>query len=174
MAKNLNFKNMDALEQVQRVVDEAGEAVKNPSRTIKDSGIPEVLSGVAGAGIGAAASFGALYALGVSGLSAAGITSGLAAAGTLVGGGMVAGIGVLAAPIAGLAVGGYAIAANQKKKRLAQAKEELLKEAIKNRDAILQELQKENAENKARADYLNSLNELLQRAVSELQQDLAA
>ena len=35
---------------------------------------------------------------GLFGLSAAGITSGLAAAGALVGGGMVAGIAVLAAP----------------------------------------------------------------------------
>ena len=64
---------------------------------------------MAGSGVGAAASFGALYTLGTTGVSAAGITSGLATAGSIVGGGMVAGIAVLAAPVAVLGIGGYAI-----------------------------------------------------------------
>ena len=61
-----------------------------------------------GAASGGTISLAALWGLGsVVGLSGPGITSGLAAAGALLGGGMVAGIGVLAAPIAGLALGGY-------------------------------------------------------------------
>ena len=43
-----------------------------------------------------------MYKRQVVGLSAAGITSGLAAAGALVGGGMAAGVAVLAAPVLSL------------------------------------------------------------------------
>ena len=91
MADTKNFKSLDALQSVINVVNEAGSAVKDKSRTIANSAIPDVLAGALGAGVGGIASFGALYGLGAAGLSAAGITSGLAAAGTVVGGGMVAG-----------------------------------------------------------------------------------
>ncbi|EAU3346108.1 hypothetical protein JGY60_004589 [Salmonella enterica] len=70
---------------------------------------------------GAAASFGALYTLGTTGVSAAGITSGLATAGSIVGGGMVAGIAVLAAPVAVLGIGGYAIVKHKKNAKLTAA-----------------------------------------------------
>ena len=53
-------------------------------------------------------------------MSAAGITSGLAAAGAIVGGGMVAGVFVLAAPVAALAAGGVGVAAHLKSKQLRQ------------------------------------------------------
>lgn len=84
-------------------------------------GITEGVASFLGAGVGAGGSLAALSTLGVSGLSAAGITSGLAAAGSIVGGGMVAGIGVLAAPIAILGVAGYAIAKSHKNGRMAAA-----------------------------------------------------
>ena len=84
-------------------------------------GITEGMATALGSGIGAAGSLAALYGLGVTGLSAAGITSGLAAAGAIVGGGMVAGIGVLAAPIALLGVGAYALVKKKKNVKLAAA-----------------------------------------------------
>ena len=84
-------------------------------------GITEGVASFLGAGVGAGGSLAALSTLGVSGLSAAGITSGLAAAGSIVGGGMVAGIGVLAAPIAILGVAGYAIAKSHKNANMAAA-----------------------------------------------------
>lgn len=84
-------------------------------------GITEGMATALGSGIGAAGSLAALYGLGVTGLSAAGITSGLAAAGSIVGGGMVAGIGVLAAPIALLGVGAYALVKKKKNVKLAAA-----------------------------------------------------
>lgn len=70
--------------------------------------------------------------MGTVGLSAPGITSGLAVAGSVVGGGMVAGVFVLAAPIAALAAGGVGLAAHLKNKQLRQEKERLYKEALKN------------------------------------------
>jgi hypothetical protein len=76
-----NFKSLEALQSVVNVVNEASEAVKDKSRTIANSAIPDVLAGALGAGIGGVISFAALYGLGTVGLSAVGITSGLAAAG---------------------------------------------------------------------------------------------
>ena len=73
-----NFKNQESLDQVKRVLDEANAAINDPNRTIQSSSMGPELSGVVGAGAGAGLSFAALYGLGVTGLSAAGITSGLA------------------------------------------------------------------------------------------------
>ena len=67
----------------------------------------------------------------VVGLSAAGITSGLATAGSIVGGGMVAGIFVLAAPVAVLAAGGVGLASYLKNKQLRQEKERIYYEVLK-------------------------------------------
>ena len=104
-------------------------------------GITEGAAALLASGIGGAGSLAALSTLGVSGLSAVGITSGLAAAGAVVGGGMVAGIFVLAAPIALLGIGGYAITRHYKNAALASA----LGEAIRKLYAVLERLQK-NAE----------------------------
>jgi hypothetical protein len=63
-----------------------------------------------GAGAGTAAAIGAVAAAGVPGLSAVGITSGLAAVGGVVGGGMAAGVAVtVAAPAVAAAAIGYGI-----------------------------------------------------------------
>lgn len=174
MSKNLLYKNIDSLEPINKVLNEASAAIKDSSRTIKTSDIPEVLGAVTGIGIGGAAGFGLLSILGTSGLSAVGITSGLATAGSIVGGGMVAGIGVLAAPAVLLGVGGYALLSSAKKKKLVQAKEALLQEAIRKHDAIIRELKSNLNKTQDRVDYLNSLNLLLQGAIKDLKADLAA
>ena len=59
--------------------------------------------------------------------SAAGITSGLAAAGGIVGGGMVTGVFVLAAPVAVLGGVGVGVASHLKNKQLRQEKERLIR-----------------------------------------------
>ena len=170
--KDMIFKNLESLQPVVNVVNEAAMALHDNTRTIRESAIPEVLSGALGAGIGGVGSFAALYGLGTVGLSAAGITSGLATAGALVGGGMVAGIFVLAAPIAALSAGGVALASAAKKKQLRQEKERLYEEALLKHQGIIKALKEENEENKERLDYLQSLNILLERAIKDLRQDL--
>jgi hypothetical protein len=157
---------------VVNVVNEAAAALNDKTRTIKESAIPEVLAGALGAGIGGVGSFAALYGLGVVGLSAAGITSGLAAAGAIVGGGMVAGIFVLAAPVAVLAGAGVGVATHLKNKQLKQEKERLYKEALKKHEAIIQAMKTEADADKERMDYLQSLNILLQQAITDIQKDL--
>ena len=170
--KELVFQSVDSLQQVVNVVNEAAAAVNDKSRTIRESAIPEVLTGALGAGIGGIGSFAALYGLGTVGLSAAGITSGLATAGALVGGGMVAGVFVLAAPVAVLAAGGVGVATHLKHKQLKQEKERLYKEALAKHEAIIQALKDEVDADKERLDYLQSLNILLQQALKDLKSDL--
>lgn len=170
--KNMNFQSVESLQQVVNVVNEAAIALNDKSRTIKGSAIPEVLSGALGAGIGGVGSFAALYGLGTVGLSAAGITSGLAAAGSIVGGGMVAGVFVLAAPAVILAAGGVGVASHLKNKQLKQEKERLYQEALKKHEAIIKALKEEVNADKERLDYLQSLNILLTQALKELKYDL--
>lgn len=102
------------------------EALKDMGEAIDEfrRDFPKVADGAAaavGSALGGAASYTALYIGGTTGLSAVGITSGLATAGSVVGGGMVAGIGLLAAPVAVLGVAGYAIAKKRRNARLAAA-----------------------------------------------------
>ena len=170
--KEMNFPSVDSLQHVVNVVNEAAAALSDKTRTIKSSAIPEVVAGALGAGVGGAASFAALYGLGVPGLSAAGITSGLATAGALVGGGMVAGTFVLAAPVAALAAGGVGIASHMKNKKLREEKERLYKAALEKHQAIIEALKNEADASKERLDYLQGLNVLLQKAVIDLRKDL--
>ena len=85
---------------------------------------------------------------------------------------MVAGIFVLALPVAGLAAGGVGIASHLKRKQLRQEKERLYKEALKKHEAIIKALKAEADAGKERLDYLQSLNILLQQAVKDLKKDL--
>ena len=170
--KEINFKNLQSLQPVVNVVNEANAAIQDKNRTIIQSAIPDILAGALGAGVGSTISFAALYGLGTVGLSAPGITSGLAAAGSLIGGGMVSGIFVLAAPIAVLATTGVGVASIRRQKQLQQEKERLLIAAIEKHHAIVAALQREVTATKERAEYLNSLNILLQQAIKDLKSDL--
>ncbi len=170
--KNMIYKNIEALQPIVNVVNEAASAINDKTRTIGESAIPEVLAGALGAGMGGVVSFGALYGLGTVGLSAAGITSGLATAGTIVGGGMTAGIFVLAAPIAGLAAAGVGVATHLKNKQLKQEKERLYQEALRKHQAIIQSLKEETDADQKRLDYLQSLNIMLTKAIEDLRKDL--
>ena len=170
--KDMNFQSVESMQSVVNVVNEAAAALNDKRRTIRESAIPEVLAGALGAGIGGVGSFAALYGLGVVGLSAAGITSSLATAGTIVGGGMAAGVFVLAAPVAILAATSVGVASHLKNKQLRREKERLYKEALKKHDAIINAMKADADADKERLDYLQSLNILLQQAIKDLRHDL--
>lgn len=172
MKKEQVFQNVESLQQVVNVINEASAALNDKTRTMRESAIPEVLAGALGAGVGGIGSFAALYGLGTVGLSAAGITSGLAAAGSIVGGGMVVGVFVLAAPAVVLAGGAILLASNLKNNQLKQEKERLYKEALQKHEAIIQALKAETDADKERLDYLQSLNILLTQAIKDLKNDL--
>lgn len=170
--KELVFQNVESLQQVVNVVNEAALALNDKKRTIRESAIPEVLAGALGAGLGGVGSFAALYGLGVAGLSAAGITSGLAAAGAIVGGGMVAGMFVLAAPVVALAAAGVGVTSYLKNKQFHQEKQRLYIEALTKHEGIIKALMDEANADKERLDYLQSLNILLTQAIKDLKDDL--
>lgn len=166
------YRNLDALKPVRLLVEEVAEGLRDKSRTIGTSGMPEVLGAALGAGLGGAVGFGALYGAGVTGLSAAGITSALATAGAIVGGGMAAGVFVLAAPAVGLGVGGYALVSRRNRRILAEQEEMLYQEATRQRDAVIQEMRQTSEANKERIEYLTALNIKLQEVLKNLEADL--
>lgn len=170
--KNIIYKNIESLQPIINVLNEAASAINDKTRTISKSSIPEVLTGALGAGVGGIISFTALYGLGTVGLSAVGITSGLATAGGIIGGGMVAGIFVLAAPIAVLTATGVGVASHIKNKQLKQEKEKLYQEALKKHQAIIMSLKEETDADQKRLDYLQSLNIVLTKVIEDLRKDL--
>jgi len=180
MAKDtLVFNSADSLQQVVNVVNEASAALDDKTRTIAESPLSEVLLGALGAGIGGAGSFVALYGLGTVGLSGPAIMPGLAAAGKgvsiLLGGAVspaVAGIFVLALPVAVLAGGGVGLASFLKNKQVKQERKRLYTEALAKHQAIIEALKKEQDATKERLDYLQSLNILLTRALKDLKHDI--
>lgn len=171
--KDMKFQSQDALKRVQEVIDDADIALKDKSRSLKDSPIGETVAGAVGVGVGAGIGFAGLYLGGsVVGLSAAGITSGLAAAGGIIGGGMAAGVAVLAAPAVILGGAAVGVASHIKNKKLREAKELVYKNALAKQNAIVKALQEESNADKERMEYLTGLNILLQSAIKDLQYDL--
>ena len=85
---------------------------------------------------------------------------------------MVAGVFVLAAPVALLAAGGVGVASYLKKRQLKQEKERLYKLALQKHQAILKAKEEEIEATKDRMDYLESLNILLRKALDDLKSDL--
>lgn len=113
------------------------------------------------------------YGGSVVGLSAAGIASGLKAAGAVIGGGMSTGVAVLAAPAVILGGAAIGITAHIKNKKLAEEKYSLYTKAVEKQNAILVVLKNELGQSKERTEYLTSLNALLQAAIKDLKHDLA-
>lgn len=170
--EDMKFQSQDALKPVQAVIDEADKVLNDKSLRIEDSAISGALAGALGAGAGGALGFAGLYFGGTVGLSAVGITTGLAAAGSLVGGGMVAGLGVLAAPAVALGILGAAIGAASEDEKLREAKNLVYQNALKKQTAILKALASEREADKERIKYLTSLNTLLEAAIKDLEYDL--
>lgn len=167
------YKNNDALLPIEKLITEADAALEDKNRTTStDTDINEALIAAGGIGVGGTIGFAGLYYAGVTGLSAAGITSALAAAGGLVGGGMAAGIVVLAAPAVLLGVGAYAWAAQRNKQKLIERKKELLSKMLEKHKKISAELHKFSPKNGARSDYLERLNTLIRAAIADLEADM--
>lgn len=173
MSEKQIYQNIGALKPVEILVDEASRAIDDPSRIASDdNGINEALGAAGGIGIGAGIGYAGLYYAGITGLSAAGITSGLGAAGGLIGLGMTGGIAVVAAPAVALGLVGYAVVVRYNKQKLLEKKEMLLQEVLRKHDCIIRELDKSTLKDKDRIEYLTKLNILLQGAVHDLKSDL--
>ena len=173
MKRKQNYNSMDSLKQVKKVIDEAGESIRDKSKITVPDDIKEIIGATIGAGIGVGAGVaivGGAAAAGTSG--AAALTSGLAAAGGVVGGGMMAGIFVTAAPVAVLGVTGYAIVSKINKDKIQKQKELLLKESVAKHNKIIVMLSHKADQSKERIDHLTYLNTALRRIIDDLGADL--
>ena len=112
----------------------------------------------------------ALYGLGSTGFSAAGITSGLAAAG--LGAGMLGGIVVLAIPAVILSNLGASFAPGLNDKMLQDEKNHLYMEASKQYEALIKTIKKEVNATEERKEYLQGLKILLAQTIRDLKKDL--
>lgn len=119
----------DELTEVDRLLDQEDDV------SVKGA-IQETAVALAGGGVGIAGGGVALFFAGVTGFSAVGITSGLAAIGAIVGGGMIAGIGLLAAGPVLLAGGGYLGMRYLRQKKFNDARSKLREHVLKRRDFL--------------------------------------
>ena len=166
-------KNNDDFNVLKKLIEEINKALNDESMmNFEDGEIKETLVGAAGTAAGAAIGVGGLIAGGTTGLSAAGITSGLAAAGSFVGGGMVAGIAVLAAPAVILGTGGVLLASKINKNRIKNQKLILLKECLVKLRALYNEIKNTSKNNQERISYLMQLISLLKRYIYELEKEV--
>ena len=176
------YSTREALKPIEELLEDADAALGDKKRTLKDSSMSDVLlmthAEVSAAFIGGALGFGMSFAVLVIGgkllglTGAAAITKVLAIVGGIVGGGMFAGIFVLAVPVAVLAAGGSVIVGKIKLHALKETKEQLLQKAVEKQQAILVQMKIEVDSAKQRTDYLSSLNEALRRAINDLRKDL--
>ena len=95
------------------------------------------------------------------------------AVGKVFGGGKGTGAFVLTAPVAALIVSGVADYIDDKQQKQIQAeKERLQKEAISKQAALIQALRDDAQMSRERQDYLESLNQQLQKALEDFQREV--
>lgn len=145
--------------QVEQMKNQAARETKMILDQLENDfpGITEGVATVIGSVTGGAGSLAALYFLGTTGLSAVGITSGLATAGAIVGGGMVSGLFILAAPVAICGILGYAFAKKRKNAKIAVALGVAIKKLYEVQERLLRNAEyfkNEIAEIKAVIDFL--------------------
>ena len=168
-----NYPNLDALTVVQKLFDEASAAHADKTRTIRTSAIPDVLGAALGTVLGGAASAAWIGGAAVAGTSgAAALTSGLAGVGSVVGGGMAAGLAVAALPVAVLAVGGYAIINRRNQIKLKARGQLMYQEALPHHQQLIDQLKREANSTRERQEYLQSLVVLMRDAIRRLKEDL--
>lgn len=173
MKKKQNYKTMDALKQVQKILDEVNQTLADKNRIKVPDDVKEIIGATIGIGAGVGAGIGVISAGAAAGTAgAAWITSGLAAAGGIVGGGMMAGIFVAAAPVAICGVAGYGLVSKINKNRIVKQKELLLKEAVSKHNKIINELSKKAEKSQERIDHLTYLNQAIQKIINNLEADL--
>ncbi len=167
------YKSSDSLVDAVKVVNEAGEFLAD-SKKIEISGdVKEIVAGLVGASAGVGTGVIIVTSAAAAGTAgAAAITSGLATAGSIVGGGMLAGIFVVAAPVAILAGGGIFIASRVNKSKLRKKKEMLLQEAVRKQNKIIKKLQNEVDASGQRMESLTHLNIALRQIIERLESDL--
>ncbi len=139
------YETLEDLKRAEEEIKEVDQLIEQESNATIKAAIQETAVAMGAGGVGIAGGGVALYFAGVVGFSAAGITSGLAAIGAIVGGGMLAGAAVLAAAPFVLAGGGYLATRYYRQRKFNKARDELRQHAVARRD-FLKKLIADNAD----------------------------
>lgn len=178
MNKTMNYETFASLDEVKQVINEANRALHTPTSTIKGSPINKALAGVIGGGAGAGIGIGAAGLAGGGAGLAGGAAAGVPAFCFVEAGAAGLGAGAIAAivaiPVVVIGGGAFFWAKWRNKKRLIQEKVRLLQEAIRKRDAIIEELSNDVRKAKAHIEHLVAINTLLQKTIGGLTEDLQA
>jgi hypothetical protein len=167
------YRTVDALIPVLKVLEDAGRALAEGSRRSFNLKLPPVIGAAAGTVAGGAAGLAGMTAGAATGASgAAAMTSGLAAAGSLIGGGMLVGMAVVAAPAVVFGVAGYAAIANHNHRKLVVQKQVILQEALRKQAAIQERLRADHDSLEAEVAHLQALLARLAEIIKNLRRDL--
>jgi hypothetical protein len=169
--EKLVFENMESLNPIKKIINEAGKTLKDPSNIEFSNDVKEILGGTFGGVLGAGV--GASLVVGVgTGAGAVAMTSGLATLGGVIGGGMFAGIAVAALPAVALAGAGTYYISKKNKEKVKQEKEILIQQIILKQSAIQKVLKDKVNEQDSRLEHLNNILVLLNNARNELESDI--
>lgn len=172
MANRSNFESMDSLGIVSLIVEEAGEAVNDKTRTILNSPISDVLIAAVAAGGGVGIDLAVIGLIAGKSFGKLGMPAILHVLKIIGQGSAKRGMLFLAIPVALLGLGGNILAKFINKNQLKEVKERLLQEAVEKLHAIIQAQKEETEAVKARADELGRLNFMLTDFINKLREDL--
>ena len=166
--KDMNYRSIESLERIERLCDEVDIVLDN--KKTKRRGLPLFVGVLIIIGCLLLAMlfvYVLIFNLGTVGLSAAGITSALAA----IGGGMVGGIFAIGLIIALPPIIAGTIFFTIRELKFKSEKDSLYKEALKKHEAVLRALKEQRDEDAEKMEYLNELNIMLKRTIRELNED---
>lgn len=186
MAKQINYPNLESLKLTEAILQEVEISISDETRdstmVCGDMGIflkkisnmrkMNAAATAASAVAGGAASVGLLSSLGITGLSAVGVTSGLAAAGSIVGGGMAAGLGVIAAPAVALVGGARILQQSKSRKNLNIYKTQLLERLKLAKERIAFENEKNCEMSTQHKEHLTALASMVNMAILDIENDI--
>ena len=155
----MKYETLEDLKRAEAEIAEFDKMLDKESNCEVKGAISELTGGAVGAASGVGGGLAAVYFLGTVGFSAAGIVSGLAAIGALVGGGMLAGIAVVATVPVLLGGGGAMAVRYHRSKQFKKARKKLRAHAVARRDFLVR-LIKEKSD---LGDLLDKYKEALMR-----------
>ena len=156
------YKTLEDLQQGEQELQEVDRPIQQEQDETIKAALQETAVALGAGGMGIVGGGVALYFAGVAGFSAVGLTSGLAAIGAVVGGGMLAGAAVIAAGPLVLAGGGFLAAKIYRQRKFNEGRTQLRQHAVARRD-FLAKLIADNEENAEKlAEYRMHLGRLTQ------------
>ena len=172
MAKKPHFESMNSLGIVSLVIEEAGEAVNDRTRTILNSPISDILIAAVAISGGVGIDIAVISLIAGKSFGRLGMPAILHVLKIIGQGSAKRGMLFLAIPVALLGFGGNMLAKFVNKKQLGEAKERLLHQSVEKLHAIIEAQKAETYAVKARADELSRLNFMLTDFIKKLTEDL--